>query len=114
MARAALRKCAEPGCRELVRVPRCDKHKKEYRPPENRANSGQRGYGWRWQKFRKSWLAKYPLCVHCLANGRTTPATDVDHIVPHRGDMVLFWKDIGSNVQSLCASCHSRKTGAGG
>jgi 5-methylcytosine-specific restriction protein A len=36
-------------------------------------------------------------------------ATDVDHVVPHRGDRQLFWDT--SNHQALCHSCHSRKTG---
>ena len=36
------------------------------------------------------------------------PATDVDHIIPHRGDKKLFW-DSG-NWQSLCHECHSRKS----
>jgi 5-methylcytosine-specific restriction protein A len=35
-------------------------------------------------------------------------ATDLDHIVPHKGDMVLFWSP--GNWQSLCHACHSRKT----
>lgn len=35
-------------------------------------------------------------------------ATEVDHIKPHRGDMVLFWDE--SNWQGLCRSHHSRKT----
>ena len=40
--------------------------------------------------------------------GRRTPATVVDHIVPHKGDKKLFW-DSG-NWQPLCGPCHSRKT----
>ena len=32
----------------------------------------------------------------------------VDHLVPHRGDRLLFWD--ASNWQSLCESCHNRKT----
>lgn len=113
MAQAALRKCAEPGCRALVRTHRCDRHKREQqRPEENRANSNERGYTYRWQKARMGYLAKQPLCVMCLANGVTEPATQVDHIVPHRGDQEKFWDR--SNWQGLCASCHSTKTAQGG
>jgi len=40
----------------------------------------------------------------CEARGRVTPATVVDHITPHRGDMARFWDR--ENWQSLCAPCH--------
>ncbi|MGL4573939.1 MAG: HNH endonuclease [Burkholderiaceae bacterium] len=30
----------------------------------------------------------------------------VDHIVPHRGDLLLFWRR--SNWQALCKPCHDR------
>lgn len=70
----------------------------------------ERGYGYRWQVARKGWLAKHPLCVVCQAAGRVTAATDVDHRVPHRGDMVLFWDR--SNWQGLCHPCHSVKSSA--
>jgi 5-methylcytosine-specific restriction protein A len=35
-------------------------------------------------------------------------ATDVDHIIPHRGNQKLMWDQ--SNWQALCHACHSRKT----
>jgi hypothetical protein len=38
-------------------------------------------------------------------SGLNKPAKVVDHIVPHRGDMSLFWDR--ANWQSLCANCHS-------
>ena len=40
--------------------------------------------------------------------GRYVKATDVDHIVPHRGDKKLFWDE--SNWQALCHRHHSIKT----
>lgn len=51
---------------------------------------------------------EHPLCVECLRHGKATPATDVDHIVPHKGNKRLFWDR--SNWQPLCHECHSRKT----
>ena len=57
-------------------------------------NSGERGYGSRWQKARH----------YCEKQGRTTAATVVDHIKPHKGDMELFWDS--SNWQPLCKMCH--------
>lgn len=44
----------------------------------------------------------------CLAMNKQTPATVVDHIVPHTGNADLFWdKD---NLQGLCKGCHDSKT----
>ena len=42
--------------------------------------------------------------------GRAVPATDVDHIRPHKGNEDLMWDE--ENLQALCHACHSRKTAA--
>lgn len=39
------------------------------------------------------------------------PATDVDHVIPHRGNERLFWNE--QNWQALCYECHSQKTASG-
>jgi 5-methylcytosine-specific restriction protein A len=50
-----------------------------------------------------------PLCSVCLSAGRTVPATDVDHLVPHAGPAdPKFWEF--QNLDSKCHRCHSRKT----
>lgn len=67
-------------------------------------SSHERGYGHKWRQAREGWLRKHPLCVYCERRGEITPASVVDHIEPHRGDMALFWKS--ENWQSLCKSCH--------
>jgi 5-methylcytosine-specific restriction enzyme A len=41
----------------------------------------------------------------CLRAGIVEPAFAVDHIVPHKGDQVLFWDQ--SNWQSLCRTHHN-------
>ncbi len=43
----------------------------------------------------------------CLDMDRITPATVVDHIIPHYGDRQLFWDNI-NNWQSLCVTCHNK------
>ncbi|HBO3174916.1 TPA: HNH endonuclease [Pseudomonas aeruginosa] len=73
-------------------------------------NSTQRGYGYRWQQARARFLAKHPLCRLCSDAGKVVEATEVDHIIPHRGDMELFWQE--SNWMALCKVCHSKKTAA--
>lgn len=69
-----------------------------------RGTSSERGYDSRWTKARAGYLAQHPLCVCCLANGRTSAAQVVDHITPHKGDRVLFWDR--DNWQALCWPCH--------
>ncbi len=75
---------------------------------QQRPNSTQRGYGYRWQKARLVHLAEHPLCATHLERGETVAATVVDHIVPHKGDPELFWDP--ENHQSLCKPCHDAKT----
>jgi len=57
----------------------------------------------RWKNARKKFMARYPTCVDC---GR--PGRQVDHKIPHRGNLTLFW-DV-RNWETRCWSCHSRKT----
>jgi 5-methylcytosine-specific restriction protein A len=58
----------------------------------------------RWKELRLRQLAKEPLCWMCQALDRITPATVVDHYIPHRGDVVLFWR--ADNLRSTCKCCH--------
>ena len=87
-------------------------------PEPAQAASPARPYGYKWQQARVGWLRKHPLCVECNRRGRVEAAIIVDHIKPHRGDMVLFWDK--TNWQSLCKSCHDswkqrlEKSGRGG
>jgi 5-methylcytosine-specific restriction endonuclease McrA len=62
-------------------------------------------YNRKWQGARADYLARHPLCVMCVAAGRVTPATVVDHVKPHKGDATLFWDQ--SNWQSLCQHHHN-------
>lgn len=71
---------------------------------EKRKSSTQRGYGSKWQKAREGFLRRHPLCKDHEKRGQVVQATVVDHIVPHRGDMAIFWDS--SNWQSLCKQCH--------
>lgn len=57
----------------------------------------------RWRKESHEFLSKYPFCFIC-----GSPSTITDHIIPHRGDVTLFWDK--SNWQPMCQRCHSRKT----
>ena len=102
------RPCAYPGCKILVDIKEryCKEHqqtKTDFRP-----SAYQRGYDHKWQKARKRYLSEHPFCAECLKQGKYTLATDVDHIIAHKGSKILFWSE--NNWQSLCHSCHSKKT----
>lgn len=75
---------------------------------QQRGSRHERGYDSKWVKARAGYLLHHPLCAECLKQGITTAATVVDHIVPHKRDMKLFW-DL-TNWQSLCKACHDAKT----
>lgn len=61
-------------------------------------------YGRAWSKARAAHLLEQPWCVLCMEQGAYVRGTVVDHKVPHRGDVTLFWDE--SNWQSLCKLCH--------
>lgn len=60
-----------------------------------------------WAVARAQQLANEPLCRVCSALGKTTPAAEIDHIIPisQGGD----WFN-AENLQSLCKAHHSQKT----
>lgn len=103
--------CRYPGCPNLCeRGVYCKEHA-QYSQDRMRGSAATRGYDKRWQEARKRFLKAHPLCEACLKEKKLSPATVVDHIVPHRGDPNLFW-DSG-NWQALCKDCHGQKTGSG-
>lgn len=68
-------------------------------------NEYQKMYGHDWRKARSRFLQANPLCTYCENRfNRVTAATVVDHIIPHKGDKVLFWDE--QNWQPLCKHCH--------
>jgi 5-methylcytosine-specific restriction protein A len=62
----------------------------------------------RWRAARAIFLARHPLCLQCKAEGRSTPATVVDHEPPHRGDRRAFWDQ--ATWRQLCKPHHDAKT----
>lgn len=102
-----LKPCKHAGCRAYAeKEGYCLKHYKErfsYYFQDKRISPSKLGYNRKWDHARKEFLKLHPLCVIC---GR--PATEVDHIIPHKGSAALFWQS--GNWQALCHSCHSKKT----
>lgn len=105
-----LRKCARPGCRMLTAECYCQEHKPK--PRTGKRESAQWHYlyvdpRYGWARRRADHLIAEPFCRECASHGVRTRATEVDHVVPHKGSVDLF---LHGELQSLCKSCHSRKT----
>lgn len=62
--------------------------------------------GRRGQRIRAQYLQLHPLCVMCLREGRTTPADEVDHVIP----LFKGGEDTDDNKAALCKPCHKAKT----
>lgn len=70
-----------------------------------------------WRSLRNSFIAANPLCAECNRNNRITRGTMVDHIRPinraepyntHSGQYPHPLER--ENLQTLCDSCHARKS----
>ena len=62
-----------------------------------------------WRKLRSAHKKLNPLCVMCLKDGFVVSMYVVDHIVP----IIDGGAPLGlTNLQSLCAPCHAKKTRA--
>lgn len=123
--------CNYPGCMELIPYDQryCSKHQyhkpidladKQERHRINKAtyrkrinSKHERKYqifyrSTQWQKLSHYWLMTHPLCVKCEAKGTYRKADLVDHVIELRDDWSKrLDKD---NLQSLCYSCHNKKT----
>ena len=85
---------------------RLTKQRREYLRSEE-AKEYRKLYDLRaWRKLRRLVLTEDPLCAMCAAIDRVTVADVVDHIVPHKGDLTLFFAR--ENLQPLCDTCHSK------
>ena len=109
MANKALRPCRHPGCPALTRDGWCARHRPKQAPRRESAT----WHSWYslpiWtDQLRPGQLLREPFCRECANRGIRTKATDVDHIRDHKGDWALFTDP--SNLQSLCHSCHAKKT----
>lgn len=65
----------------------------------------------RWRALRARVLLRDVWCGECLGRGWRVLSTDADHVIPHRGDLALFWNE--GNLRGLCHAHHSAKTGRG-
>jgi len=98
------KQCNYPGCPNLTRESYCDKHKSLHVWAKLKDTPRLRGR--KLQRERNRLFDLNPLCVECLKIGRTTAATQRDHIVP----LAEGGLDTPENTQGLCDECHNKKT----
>ena len=110
----ALKKfCPHRGCTTLVESGRCELHAKDTQVSRKQYDGNRPEWhdlynDDRYRKARVRFLKQNPLCVDCEKRGQLIPATRLDHIRDHKGDLVLFWDE--NNWQGLCERDHNSKT----
>ena len=73
-----------------------------------RENSNSDFYNsWPWRKFAKRFKQNNPVCIECLKLDLVIPVKVVDHTVPINAGGAKLDE---ANCQSLCESCHNRKS----
>ncbi|WP_291397292.1 HNH endonuclease signature motif containing protein [Acinetobacter sp.] len=105
------------NCFNMPYLPK-NKFKKQFKPMENRGNITKiefpEYHTTTWRKIREQQLLISPLCEYCKEKGIFVPATVCDHIKPVKQckrDGMDFWQaSTPDNLQSLCESCHNRKS----
>jgi 5-methylcytosine-specific restriction protein A len=115
----ALQPCKLPGCPNLVVSGYCDEHKC-YEPVyitdkkafeklnEKKTEKSIAFYSsFAWQKVRKTYRSRHPICEHCEKKGIIVPA----QLVHHKKKLQDIWKDKGNPLsfrylESLCNKCH--------
>jgi 5-methylcytosine-specific restriction protein A len=103
--------CSHPGCQATTHSRYCEKHKSEADQHYNRYQRDRTAQTFyesgAWRKLRQMKLRESPFCELCRTGGTLVKATVVDHIIPiKQGGAPLDLE----NLQSLCNSCHSRKS----
>ena len=100
--------CTYPGCGKLSDSSRCEEHRlqerRRYEQERSASDDDTRAFynSRAWRRASKNHLEDEPLCRKCGAIAVMT-----DHVIPiKRGGS----KWDASNWQSLCQSCHARKS----
>lgn len=100
--------CTIISCNEFaIKYGLCNKHIKEKYQTQNQTRDKNITHLYSspsWDRLREQHLRKQPFCIQC----KSVILLQVDHIKPHQGNPLLFYGE--SNLQTLCKSCHSRKT----
>jgi 5-methylcytosine-specific restriction enzyme A len=113
MPSTALAYCSVPRCpHKVAGKGKCAVHAQEDKARHARFYTGTSiNYGRPWRRATQAWINVNPahvLCAECRKAGIICVGTVTDHIIPHRGNVELFWDR--NNWQRLCAYHHGVKT----
>ncbi len=104
-----LKPCAKQPCNELVERGRCAKHAPV--ADQQRGTANERGYDADWQRFRKWFISRHPLCADCEERGTVEAAREVHHVKKLAEFPAL--RLVESNCRGLCTPCHTIRTRRG-
>ena len=80
------------------------KSSKSYSKPEH----AKLYYSRRWKRLRQMFIRYNPLCKDCKDSDIIKEGQVVDHIKPVSEDLDGFY--VWKNLQTLCRTCHAKKT----
>jgi 5-methylcytosine-specific restriction enzyme A len=115
-----LKPCSVPMCSNLTRERYCEDHKSKSQEQNRERHKYYDRYqrdkdaaafykSKAWKRLRQQALTRdLGLCQHCLEKKEITLADVVDHIIPIR--VAWEYRLVLENLQSLCNSCHAKKT----
>ena|ERR1039457_1123636 len=108
------RPCARAGCGRLIKSGYCETckpHSAEVVNDRARGSAANRGYDRTWQRFRRWYLDRYPVCEDCIDEGKVSPATEPHHLkkVAEFPELRL----VEDNLRALCHDHHSIRTARG-
>lgn len=107
-----LKQCSYPGCRELSREARCEKHRAV--PKESlralRSENADFYHTNKWKTVSKAFRDVHLLCAYCLKSGIRTRATITHHnpelsVLLAEGKGPYDW----DYLDGVCFNCHQKE-----
>jgi len=104
--------CERPGCDNPTATgARCEQHaRRTRRAPDPRPSASQRGYGARWRRIARAFLAANPWCVW---PGCARRSEVPDHYPDTRADLIAADvpdPDAPHRLRALCTPHHNQHT----
>ena len=101
--------CGYSRCGKLIPLGErfCPEHK--HFQEGQRGKASERGYDWRWKKFRDWFLSRHVLCELCEIKKIVKAADEVHHRIPLKGKHDPN-RLVESNCMPLCGACHRQVT----